>query len=78
MMNNGKAPNRTGGMHSLTYHPGYSYCFFPSLEPDKGEAHAYNYVPDFVKHFSHYIEVDEVRKSIIHIISNEIWITGNH
>ena len=72
VMNNGKPPKRTGGMHWLTYHPGYSYCFLPSLKADMGEAHAYNSVPDFVKHFSHHIEVDEVTYSVIYIISNEI------
>ena len=61
VMNNGKPPKRTGGMLWFTYHPGYSYCFIPSLEADKGEARAYDHVPAFVKDFSHHIEIEEVR-----------------
>ena len=72
VMNNGKPPKRTGGMHWLTYHPGYSYCFLPSLKADKGKAHVYNFVPDFVKHFSHYIEIEEVKTYVIYTISNEL------
>ena len=60
-MDNGISPQPTGSMHWLTYHPGYTYCFIPSFEADEGEAYAFDYVPDFVKDFSHYFEIEKVR-----------------
>ena len=51
-MDNGISPQPTGSMHWLTYHPGYAYCFIPSFEADEGD-----YVPDFVKDFSHYFKL---------------------
>ena len=70
MMNNGKPPKRTGGMLWFTYHPGYSYCFLPSLNADKGEARAYDHVPSCVKDFSHHIEIEDV--SIFPLSKSEI------
>ena len=62
MSNNGIAPQRTGGTHWLEYMPGFAYCFLPSLEAFKGEPSVYTYVPDFVRDFQYYMDIQEVWK----------------
>ena len=62
MSNNIATPERTGGSHSLEYLPGHAYCFLPSFYADKGDSFVYPFVPDFVKEFSFYMEIEDVRK----------------
>ena len=62
MSNNGITPQRTGGTHWLEYLPGFAYCFLPSLEAFKGNPYVYKYLPDFVRDFPYYMEIQEVWK----------------
>ena len=78
MMNNGKPPKRTGDMLWFTYHPGYSYCFLPSLDAYKGEARAYDHVPSCVKDFSHQMEIEDVSIFALSISEINIFIVDCH
>ena len=62
MSNNGVTPQRTGGKHWLEYMPGYAYCSLPSFAAYKGQPFVYNHVPEFLKDFPYYMEIDDVRK----------------
>ena len=61
MSNNIAPPERTGGSHFLEYLPGHAYCFIPSLAAYKGQPFVYNHVPEFLKDFQYYMEINEVR-----------------
>ena len=62
MSNNIATPQRTGSSHYLEYLPGHAYCFLPSSDANKGDSFVYHFVPDFVKEFSFYIEIEDVKK----------------
>ena len=62
MSNNGVTPQRTGGTHWLEYMPGFAYCFLPSLNAHKGKPYVYSYVPDFVRDFPYFMEIQKVWK----------------
>ena len=61
MSNNIANPERTGGSHFLEYLPGHAYCFIPSFDANKGGSFVYPFVPDFMKEFSFYTEIEDVR-----------------
>ena len=62
MSNNITPQERTGRSHFLEYLPGHAYCFIPSFDANQVDSYVYPFVPDFVKEFSFYMEIEDVRK----------------
>ena len=69
MSNNASPPHHTGGTHWIEYLPGYSYCFVPSFEANRGNPYVYRDIPDFLKDFSFFMEIKEVWNQELYILT---------
>ena len=62
MKNNLVLPKATGTYHYLEYVPGQMYCFYPSLDAEKGAVQVFSYVPEFILDFLYSVEIEQWRK----------------
>ena len=61
MKNNFVLPRATANFHYLEYVPGQMYCFYPSLDAEKGSVQVFSYVPEFILEFLYSVEIEQWR-----------------
>ena len=55
----------------IDYLPGHVYCFFPSIEENRGKVAMFSSRPDFLKRFSYSLEIDK-RHVVLPSTSSEV------